>query len=185
MEQKLENLKPSLNKIKKSKKVFVVVAFAIIALGFFIWLILLNLKFNNQVKFEEKYAKARKSLSGFEKIMRDDVYGGKTPQETLDLFIAALKKDDLELASEYFLLETNLEDKNYLTKNKALAALLDFKKQNKIQYIIDLLSRAVPASTSSLYEGDYNFVAYDGKMLVSEINLEFNKYSQVWKIQSF
>ncbi len=32
----------------------------------------------------------------------NDTYGGKTPEETYDLFIDALKKGDVELASKYF-----------------------------------------------------------------------------------
>ncbi|MDI6821171.1 MAG: hypothetical protein QMD65_03275 [Patescibacteria group bacterium] len=185
MEQKLESLKPTLNQPKKSKKVFIIASIVIILVSFFTWLLFLNSKFNNQMQVEESYVKARKSLSNFDEAMRNDTYGGKTPEETLNLFIEALKKDDLALASKYFLLETNLEDKNYLTNNKALSALLDLKNQNKIQYVINLLSNAVPATKPSLYGGDYNFVAYEGKILVSEINMELNNYSKVWKIQSF
>ena len=32
----------------------------------------------------------------------NDTYGGKTPEETYDMFIDALKKGDVELASKYF-----------------------------------------------------------------------------------
>lgn len=34
-----------------------------------------------------------------------DTYGGKTPEETYDMFIDALKKGDVELASKYFVVE--------------------------------------------------------------------------------
>jgi len=34
-----------------------------------------------------------------------DTYGGKTPQETLQLYIAAVEKGDYELASKYFVIE--------------------------------------------------------------------------------
>ncbi|MFA5013227.1 MAG: hypothetical protein WC520_01545 [Candidatus Paceibacterota bacterium] len=33
---------------------------------------------------------------------KNDKYGGKTPEETFDLYLSALKKGDLELASRYF-----------------------------------------------------------------------------------
>ncbi|OGN05761.1 MAG: hypothetical protein A2750_04220 [Candidatus Yanofskybacteria bacterium RIFCSPHIGHO2_01_FULL_45_42] len=36
----------------------------------------------------------------------NDTYGGKTPEETYDLFIDALKAGDVELASRYFVLES-------------------------------------------------------------------------------
>ena len=35
----------------------------------------------------------------------NDTYGGATPEETLQLFIDALKKGDVELASKYFVVE--------------------------------------------------------------------------------
>ena len=47
----------------------------------------------NLKKFEaEDYAKAMA-----------DTYGGKTPQETLQMYISAVEKGDYELASKYFI----------------------------------------------------------------------------------
>lgn len=52
-----------------------------------------------------------------------DTFGGKTPEETYDLFISALKKGDIELASKYFTIERQgswletlekYDDNNYL-----------------------------------------------------------------------
>ncbi|MBI3019760.1 MAG: hypothetical protein HYY60_00320, partial [Parcubacteria group bacterium] len=40
---------------------------------------------------------------------KNDTYGGATPEETLSLFIAALEKGDIELASKYFLPEDREE----------------------------------------------------------------------------
>src|SRR3989338_5949308 len=34
----------------------------------------------------------------------EDTYGGATPKETLDLFIAAVEKEDFDLASKYFVI---------------------------------------------------------------------------------
>src|SRR3989344_8418422 len=39
----------------------------------------------------------------------EDTYGGKTPKETLELFIAAVEKEDFELASKYFVLSNQEE----------------------------------------------------------------------------
>src|SRR3989344_4072391 len=46
-------------------------------------------------------------VNNYETVMRTDVYGGKTPEETLSLFIEALKTDDIELATKYFMFDTN------------------------------------------------------------------------------
>jgi len=39
----------------------------------------------------------------------DDTYGGKTPEETYSMFLEALKRKDIELASRYFVLEKQKE----------------------------------------------------------------------------
>ena len=41
-------------------------------------------------------------LEAYKKAREADTYGGKTPEETLQLFIEALENRDLELASKYF-----------------------------------------------------------------------------------
>ena len=62
-----------------------------------------------------------------------DEYGGTLPEETLNLFMDALKKDDLELASKYFLVESRTEWYDHL-KSLREAGLLSG--------VIDDLSRA-------------------------------------------
>jgi hypothetical protein len=50
-----------------------------------------------------------------------DTYGGKTPQETLRMYIEAVEKGDYELASKYFVIERQkkeLESSNRLTKQQ-------------------------------------------------------------------
>ncbi|PIR67007.1 MAG: hypothetical protein COU51_00945, partial [Parcubacteria group bacterium CG10_big_fil_rev_8_21_14_0_10_36_14] len=41
-------------------------------------------------------------LNAIEAPYKNDKYGGTTPEETFDMYITALKKGDLELASKYF-----------------------------------------------------------------------------------
>src|SRR3989344_3905403 len=57
---------------------------------------------------ENQVAQIEKAEKAYVEAMTADTYGGKTPKETLDLFVAALKKGDIELASKYFLLDENL-----------------------------------------------------------------------------
>ena len=44
-----------------------------------------------------------------EALRKADVYGGKTPEETLNMYIEALKKGDIELASKYVVVEKQEE----------------------------------------------------------------------------
>jgi len=49
----------------------------------------------------------------------EDTYGGTTPEETLELFISALKTGDIDLASKYFVIDDQLEAEENLIKIKA------------------------------------------------------------------
>jgi len=156
----------------------------VVAGGFFVW----DKYFSQQAKLNrqnaENYLKYFDWQRNYEKAMREDTYGGKTPEETLQMFIEALKREDIELASKYFMIETDTQDPNYLTRNKIVKALQEEKQKDKLQYIADILSRAIPDPAGPLYEGDYGFVVYEKEKVIAEINMEFNKESSVWKIQS-
>lgn len=58
---------------------------------------------------------------------KNDKYGGKTPEETFDLFLDALRKEDIDLASKYFVIpkrdnwEKSLEE---YKKTKLLASFI-------------------------------------------------------------
>lgn len=60
-------------------------------------------------KVDRELGAFNKALENEAARMRDaqmkDTYGGKTPQETLSLYIEAVEKGDYELASKYFILE--------------------------------------------------------------------------------
>lgn len=59
-------------------------------------------------------------MESFEAPYKNDRFGGKTPEETFDMYLAALKKGDLELASRYFWVdEQKKELKALQTKNDA------------------------------------------------------------------
>ena len=124
-------------------------------------------------------------VQNYEDAMRADTDGGKTPEETLQLFIQALKAGDVDLASRYFMLETNESDPDYLTRKKWEEALQQSKKEEKLNSIADLLSRAVVDRDGIAYETDYKFSVFNEKAeMEAYINMEFNKYSNVWKIES-
>ena len=114
------------------------------------------------------------------KAMTEDTYGGKTPQETLDLFVAALRSDDVELASKYFLLDENLSRVEWLNHINKL-------KENNLVALManDIEKRSQPDLKNILDENDFKFVLYknDGKV-GARIDMRFNKYSNVWKIES-
>ena len=113
-------------------------------------------------KFEaEDYAKAMA-----------DTYGGKTPQETLQMYIDAVEKGDYELASKYFIGDKQDEELNKLNNTnenkKDLEIYLEFVKTAK--------------SWRSSLE-DKNFVMEAKTNLGPSIFIRFKIYPNgIWKI---
>lgn len=66
-----------------------------------------------QYKHSAEYA-ASQYYDELQQRYQDDTYGGSTPEETLALFIDALKKGDVDLASKYFEIKKQDEAKNTL-----------------------------------------------------------------------
>lgn len=58
-----------------------------------------------------------------------DTYGGKTPQETLQMYIEAVEKGDYELASKYFVIGNQEQELANLRKNNNIDALLGYLRQ--------------------------------------------------------
>lgn len=75
-----------------------------------------------------------------------DTIGGKTPQETLDMFIQAVEKGDYELASRYFVIERQEQWKKDLSTAKNteefLKAVIKAKKTNG-EYSFDKKSYSI------------------------------------------
>lgn len=110
--------------------------------------------------------------------MTADTYGGKTPQETLDLFVAALEKGDIELASKYFLLDENL------SREKWVDYLQSVKDRNLLATMVRDI-RNLAKSVDGDNENDFAFEILNNKGLVAVlIDMQLNKYTKVWKIES-
>ena len=55
--------------------------------GYAVW----DRYFSSEAQTQRNYQKYVDWQANYDKAMREDTYGGKTPQETLDMFIAALR----------------------------------------------------------------------------------------------
>src|SRR3989344_6594702 len=80
--------------------------------------------------------KALRYYAELERQYREDTYGGKTPEETLQLFIDALKSGDIELASKYFVVEEQ-EDRfsslKNIAQNNLLSLIEDLEKTKLVE----------------------------------------------------
>ena len=121
-----------------------------------------------------------------------DTYGGKTPEETYDLFISALKKGDTDLASKYFVIEKQESWTKTLYEYKKAGTMANFVSElENTRKIWTKSSKSTETSASFKYrvvieEGtkatiDGQEVEIPSGKYVNESI--FNKYpSMVWKI---
>jgi len=138
--------------------------------GFFIWERYQGYgEYRNYKALEQRYIEA----------MTEDIYGGKTPQETLNLFVTALKAGDVDLASKYFMLDDNL------SREKWLKTLTIFKERGVLDDMAKDIEGAKEDKESKTSEEDFKFAAYTEDGIVGAlIDMWFNTYSSIWKIES-
>ncbi len=82
---------------------------------------------------------ALKQIEKLKKEYAEDPYGGDTPEETLRLFVEALKKGDTDLAAKYFVLDKQEEWRQELTKIKEknlLGEMVRDLESEKFKYTI-------------------------------------------------
>lgn len=135
-------------------------------------------KFWRGTKEVEKLAENLKKIEELDyKLAMADTYGGKTPQETLEMFISAVEKGDYELASKYFVIAKQKEEKNDL-KN-----LLESQDEKSIKFkseFLEMLKQLQPEENSST---DNTFRMKTKTKMGPYFFVRFLKYPNgIWKI---
>ncbi len=129
-------------------------------------------------KIQEEYLKEQeRELRKLTKLYKSDHYGGKTPEETLRLFVEALKKKDYKLAAKYYVPEkwewAEEEMKKWLSNEKAVSKFLEAYDNNNMQINENTVGTAI-----ILIYFDEQSPPYGIKMIKNEIN-------NIWKISDF
>lgn len=130
-----------------------------------------------------------------EEAYRNDTHGGKTPEETLDLFINALKKNDVELASKYYDLsvreralqslqeEISLEEKIQYFSRVKTGVKKCHDGQNEISGCTFRYKYIYQEETKVPIAGTNDFLLIPkGGSLDEIVDLRINHYTKVWKI---
>jgi hypothetical protein len=159
------------NKMEEKKSAYWKFAIAFLAIVVFV---VGGLAARNLYSKWQTDEKARHAMEAFDKALKDeynremaDTYGGKTPQETLRLYIDAVEKGDYELASKYFVIEKREQWKNNLTK---------ISKENKIDLFLTPIIQA--QKSNGEYSASGSTFSIHDPILVS-----FIKYPNgIWKI---
>jgi len=173
-------------KPKKKKKFIIplIIIFVLVIIFIVSWVTFLSPEKQSQLQYE-LYKQFENAYYG---ALRNDTYGGQTPEETLQMFISALKQGDLDLAAKYFYLNTNEKSEDYLTGSPARQGLQRLQDEGRIPEVIELLEKAEPAKdqVSKIEDHwDYYYEVLDenGKV-IERIEFLYNEYSGVWKLDS-
>lgn len=128
-------------------------------------------------KWQKQTAKFQDVL---EQPYKEDFYGGKTPEETWGMFLDALKKGNVELASKYYDVAHQERAKEMIEKIKQEDGQLQ-------EWIKDLegLQKSSRESLDGQAQYYYNYFDKQFKQTLSApVNFYFNPYTKVWKIIS-
>lgn len=132
----------------------------------------------------------------FTNYLKDDKYGGKTPEETYNMFIGVLKSGDVETASKYFYWEKQVDEQRRLQKMEDEGNLGDYI--NNLPKWGDLREEEYSVSDEKHYSYEYiqeqdekyfdellqkNDILKAGKYR-SSIIFQSNKQANIWKIYS-
>lgn len=104
----------------------------------------------------------------------EDTYGGKTPQETFDMFLEALEKGDIELASNYFVLDR---------REKLKKELEEIVEKGYLDELINDLLQAKLEQSPIL--GSYRFILEHEKGGYKVYVPLDQNINGIWKIEDF
>lgn len=109
-------------------------------------------------------------VKNLEKKYAEDPYGGETPEETLRLFIDALKKGDTDLAAKYFILDKQQGWREDLAK---------IKDKNLLDEMVKDLERA---ELTKEEETAFLTLTDENNVVLSELVMHKNPQNNRWKI---
>jgi len=109
-----------------------------------------------------------------DEIKAEDTFGGKTPEETLRMYIDALKVGDVESASRYF----RVEKQNEMFEKLSLA-----KENNVLGVLISDLEKNKEGLFLS--DSEYRFRTFDSEGVAEfSFDLVLDNQSGLWKLES-
>ena len=148
----------------KNMTKFAGVMIAIVLVGGLVLLVMQYFRYRSSPEY-----RAGENLKEIEKQYAEDSYGGDTPEETLALFISALKVGDTNLAAKYFVLDAQVQWREDLAVMKEKGFLVEMVKDlNK---------------TSTKIDGDTAFFTLTNQdMPESQLVMHKNPLNNRWKI---
>lgn len=172
------DMEPSPSSTGSSKKGFLkfVIAFlAIILLGYVAFVVAYNVRHWDEIKANQQL---EKDVQAWADIYRNDKAGGATPDETVDLFIAALEKNDVELATSYFMPD------DYGKRDEERAMMQRVFDAGEFSRLADAMRNREVNKSGVIGDKFYSFFfSFDNGDPAGGLYMQFN--GNVWKIEHF
>ncbi len=128
-------------------------------------------------KIQEMQQAYKKNQEKVLEELKSDTYGGKTPEETLRLFVEALEERDVDLASKYISNDRRDEFK------KDFYEILD-KNDKEVDRFVQLYNQGTVKHIK--YDGYHKVQLFDnnGNILFNSF-VEYNNFTKVWKLKNW
>lgn len=140
-----------------------------LALAFIGFGALLGIRYFEKSRNSEQ-SEAAEQLKRLGQEARNDPYGGITPEETLQLFIDALKKGDVDIASKYFVFDE---------QDKFRKILVNIKNKGNLDKMIDDLRKS---KLSQRDDKAYVTLTDEKRVVISEMVMYRSEENHRWKI---
>jgi len=117
--------------------------------------------------------------SKYRETLKNDTFGGETPEATLKLFVDALKKGDVDLASKYFWIDERTPQSVWKDGMQKL------KDEGKLEEVIKNVERAQKSDRNTGSEKiiEFTIVGQNNEIDYS-ITLKINEENKIWKIEN-
>jgi hypothetical protein len=152
------------------KVIWVLALVVVVAVAFLFGSKYLSIKKPNEAeRAEELLKELEKAEKQFVELQKQDTIGGKTPKETLELFIKAVEERNYELASKYFVIERQEEELKSLQNSPRKNIEMVMRMLNQVE--ISSGEYSPDNKSFSVYEPILvNFVLYpSGNWKIEEI----------------
>jgi hypothetical protein len=171
----MEPLPSSQDSPKKGFLKFTIAFLAIILLGYVTFVVAFNIRHWDEIRANQQ---TEKDVEAWLDVYRNDKAGGATPDETVELFIAALEKNDVELATSYFM----PDDKG--SRDEERAMIQETFDGGYFPELADAMKNRRVNQDGVIGDKFYSFFFDDDAgELAGGIFMQFN--GNVWKIEHF
>jgi len=164
-----------------ARKIVIVFTLAVLLAGGVFVLFYYNPKARESREGVEKVRQMMENMESLEREMAADIYGGQTPEETLELFVAALREEDIEKAAKFFMPEEDPDNPGHLSWEKFERELNRIKEDRELGKFADEISKHDKRADYSSIGSWLVYKTSDGTVK-SELHLLLNTYADIWKI---